>query len=171
MKIGTFIIMEEYLAELVKEVKEKLKKIDIPVSGDIEKVVINKRAKKRLGACKKVIKPGNRAVFVIEISSILLNCKDDEICSVIAHELIHTCKDCFNHGKKWKEYAGRANSAYAYNIKRLANLENIKYENDSKMEYIVKCKNCGTVYKRVRMCPLIKNPERYRCGKCGVPLG
>ena len=53
MKIGTFIIMEEYLAELVKEVKEKLKKIDIPVSGDIEKVVINKRAKKRLGACKK----------------------------------------------------------------------------------------------------------------------
>lgn len=165
--------MEKYLSELLIKVEKQLKRIDIPLSGEIEKTVINDRAKKRLGACKKVIKPDGKTKFIIEISSVILSCSEKEICGVIAHELIHTCEGCFNHGRMWKEYADRANREYDYNIRRLAELEDsdIKSEYAAKNKYTIKCKKCGTVYERVRVCPLVKNPERYRCGKCGFPLG
>lgn len=165
--------MEKYAAELTKKVEQELKKIDIPVSGEIDKVVINNRAKKRLGTCRKEKIADGKIKFVIELSSVIMDCTEKEICGVIAHELIHTCEGCFNHGKKWKEYAKRANDEYGYNIHRITELENsdIKCEFSAKNIYIIKCKNCGTVYKRIRMCPLVKNPERYRCGKCGHSLG
>lgn len=104
--------MEKYLSELLIKVEKQLKRIDIPLSGEIEKTVINDRAKKRLGACKKVIKPDGKTKFIIEISSVILSCSEKEICGVIAHELIHTCEGCFNHGRMWKEYADRANREY-----------------------------------------------------------
>ena len=94
----------EQINKLTDKVLQELKSIGIPVSNNIEKVVINTRTKKRLGACKKNVNSSGRESFIIEISARALACKEEQICNIIAHELIHTCPGSFNHGKKWKKY-------------------------------------------------------------------
>lgn len=154
------------LRELFKETYEELKNIGIPVSENIEKVTVNKRAEKRLGRCIRQIKR-EKEIFTVEISEVVLKSELKEIKEVIAHELIHTCRGCMNHGGQWKAYADKANRAYGYSISRLKKITDNEKE---KYKYAVKCMNCGAVIERKRMCPLIKNPRNYRCGKCGGKL-
>ena len=81
-------------------------------------------------------------------------CDDIKLCSIIAHEILHTCPGSFNHGKIWKEHGRQVEHFLGY--------ESIKY--------IIVCKKCGQKYERKRICPLVKNPKKYRCGKCGGKL-
>ena len=79
----------------------------IPVPDNIfPEVNVNPRPKKRFGCCRR--KDG---MFIIEISEFILVCSDDAIRNVMAHEVLHTCDGCYDHGIKWKEYAGRMNRA------------------------------------------------------------
>ena len=41
----------------------------------------------------------------------------------LAHEVLHTCPGCRNHGALWKEYAARMNGAYGYAISRTGTCE------------------------------------------------
>lgn len=34
----------------------------------------------------------------------------DALCSVIFHELVHTCPGCFNHGPRWKRWVKALNA-------------------------------------------------------------
>lgn len=156
---------------ILKKVIAQARKAGIPVSDNIDKnIVINKRAKTRLGACR-MKKNGRKKHFTIEIGSALLVCDHEEIAEVIAHEVLHTCKGCMNHGNKWKEYAHVMNSLYGYNIKRGYTAENktLKMELDKRYRYLIKCDSCGAEFKRQRKTKLIKNIENYRC-RCGGKL-
>ncbi len=103
----------------LKEVIKQAQDIGIPVPADIcEQVDINPRPKKRYGCCR--LKKG---VYHIEVSEFILNCDPDKIRGVIAHEVLHTCRGCYNHGDMWKRYAAMMNSAYGYNIKRTSSNE------------------------------------------------
>lgn len=82
-----------YLYSLYESVKADMDKIKIPYTKNVP-IKINTRAKRMHGCCRKV--NGN---FVIEISDFLFNYSKEEIMNTIAHELIHTCYGCFNHGK------------------------------------------------------------------------
>ncbi len=164
---------EKELKHLLDKVKCELKNIGIPISNDISEIYVNNRTKKRLGACKIEKGIGKKPVYRIEISHVVLGCTEDEICSIIAHECLHTCPGCFNHGKKWKEYGETVSKTLGYKISRTINTEELSIEtslNDEKVKYIVICNNCGQIYERKRMCPLVKEPSRYRCGKCGMTL-
>ena len=70
----------EQINKLTDKVLQELKSIGIPVSNNIEKVVINTRTKKRLGACKKNVNSCGRESFIIEISARALACKEEQIC-------------------------------------------------------------------------------------------
>ena len=97
----------------LKEVIKQAQDINIPVPADIcEQVEINSRPKKRYGCCR--LKNG---VYHIEVSEFILGCDPEKIRGVLAHEILHTCKGCYNHGNMWKRYASMMNSAYGYNIK------------------------------------------------------
>ncbi|MFV0517078.1 MAG: SprT-like domain-containing protein [Aminipila sp.] len=161
---------------LYREVIAEAKAIKIPISDNINKsVVINTRAKSRFGCCKK-IKSGFRERFEIELSNRLIDCKPMVIKQTLAHELMHTCPGCANHGELWKKYCKKMNEAYGYNIKRTDTAEQlgIAEKLDSKQielkeNYIVICKKCGNKVARTRMSNVIKHPSLYRC-KCGGKL-
>lgn len=138
--------------------------------GNIIEVVANTRAKKRWGQCKAI--PGG---YSININAILLDERNDEqgLKETIIHELLHSCKDCMNHGSKWNYLAQKVNSAYGYNIKRInsAAEKGVSEETRPYMEkYTVKCNKCGYIYTRARKTKLIQYPEHYRCGCCGGSL-
>ncbi len=148
---------------------KQLKDIGIPISNNISEIKINNRAKARFGACK--VKKGILGKsYIIEISSEIVECNTKIISEVIIHELLHTCPGCFNHGKKWKSYASKVESSLGYTIKTTQKYEDFGLDRPDEKEeikYVIKCAGCGAEFQRKRLCKLVKNPEKYRCGKCG----
>ncbi len=164
---------ENELKELTLKIANELRDIGIPISTQIKDVKINKRAKSRLGSCKAIKNGLGKRSFIIEISNEVLKCETAKLYEIIIHELLHTCPGCFNHGKKWKEYGSRINRFCGLNINTVTSYEELGIKRPEKKQetiYVIKCKGCGQVYIRKRMCPLVRNPENYRCGKCGNSL-
>lgn len=161
--------MEENRADiLLKKCREILKKEGIPASDNIADIVINRKAKSRFGKCTN-----KNGIFQIEISSELLQLDDRKIETVILHELIHTCRGCMNHGKRWKAYAEVLNKKYGYEITIRTSYEHLGLkppESKETVKYMVVCRSCGAQFPRKRMCRLVENVDRYRCGKCGGNL-
>ena len=158
------------LIDLVYRLSEELRSIGIPISKDIEDIVINTRAKSRFGACKINKGSFGKRKFIIEISSEVLSCETKELSNIIVHELLHTCKGCFNHGKKWKLYCNEVERSLGYRITRTQKYEDIGLEkpvDKEQIKYIVKCSGCGAEFPRKRLCNIVRNPEKYKCGKCG----
>ena len=163
--------IESQIDNFLEEVIAQARKAEIPVSNNIEKnVIINTRAKARLGACK--MKKGKlRKHFTIEIGSALLICEERQIKEVLAHEIIHTCPGCMNHSSKWKKYADIMNKAYGYNIKISYQLKDDRLSEKLKerYNYRIYCKECGAEIFRQRKSKVVSHPERYRC-RCGGKL-
>ena len=128
---------------------------------------VNSRAVKRLGACKKA---GDR--YIIEIAAALLDESASEqlLRETLHHELLHSCHGCMKHTGRWKALADRVNAAYGYQIKRTAEEDALPDGLTRQPKYRVVCQNGGTVYERFKRSPLIEHPERYRCGKCRMPI-
>lgn len=152
--------------KLLIAVRKEAQKINIPVSDKISShVVVNSRAKTRFGQCKM-----SGGCYVIELSSRLLDAPEISCRQTIAHELIHTCAGCMNHGDKFKYYAAKMNRAYGYNISRTNSAEEMGVGNCTKdAKYIIVCKKCGKEIPRSRKSPLTDHPEYYKC-KCGGEL-
>ena len=170
----------------LKEVIKQAQDINIPVPADIcEQVEINSRPKKRYGCCR--LKNG---VYHIEVSEFILGWDPEKIRGVLAHEILHTCKGCYNHGNMWKEYAAMMNSAYGYNIKRTSSNEEMGIADEGRsgeysgsegtagrqgssstgaIKYIIRCRKCGREYPRQRCSAVVKKPKAYRC-RCGGRL-
>lgn len=164
----------EHINEIYKEVIREARALNLPISNKInEEIVINRRAKSRFGCCKR-IKRLSGETFEIEISHRLLNCDQKMIKQTLAHELLHTCACCDNHGHLWQAYARKMNEAYGYNIKRTGTAEQLGIEENEqkrilKENYVLICKNCGIKVARTRMSNVVKYPSQYRC-RCGGKL-
>lgn len=156
------------LKELYNQCIQELTDIGIEY-GNVSEIVVNKRAKRRWGLCKKL---PNKS-FRIEISCQLLqdSVSDDACKNTIIHELLHTCEGCQNHGYKWKEKANIVNSNYPqYNIKRTTSEQEkgIDEKDDKKRyPYQFKCEGCGKISKRMKMSKFVKYYKNYRCRACG----
>ncbi|HIU26160.1 MAG TPA: SprT-like domain-containing protein [Candidatus Copromorpha excrementigallinarum] len=159
---------KEALDGVLKEVIGQAQEENIPVPDNIlKKVEVNSRPKKRFGCCK--IKDRK---YHIEISEFVLKCEERYIRETLAHEVLHTCPECQNHGKIWKEYAERMNKRYGYNIKRVSSFEEMGLETPAQkpeIKYIIKCRKCGKEYPRQRFTCVMKKIKAYRCG-CGGEL-
>lgn len=162
---------EERINAIAGEALKELHKAGIFPSKNIKEIKENKRAKKRLGCCKKVM-VNQSEEYSIEISTVLEQETDQMIKEIIIHELLHTCKGCFNHGKEWKRKAAEVNRMYGYKIKTYAEPKQQDIENKTEpgYKYIIECKGCGTIGYRKKKSKLIQNPQLYRCGKCGGRL-
>lgn len=168
---GEISMVREDVDKVLRDVIREAKAVDIPIPNNINKqVYINPRPKRRFGCCST--KGGK---FYIEISEFLLKAKDEKIRGVIAHEVLHTCRGCRDHGTRWKEYADRMNKAYGYNIKRVSSFEEMGLETierpdrDSNIKYIIKCEKCGMEYPRQRFTCVMQKIDAYRC-QCGGKL-
>lgn len=164
---------EQRISLLAQAVLKEMKHINIFPDGKIASVKENRRARKRLGCCRmKQAEEGNE--FEIEISRHLESMDDRFIKEVIAHELLHSCRGCMNHGSQWKELAAKMNSAYGYHIKRT--IECGKENGDSgapdrrKYRYCIQCKKCGNTTYRMRKSRVVTDVVHYRCAVCGGRL-
>lgn len=166
----------DHINDLYKEVLEEAKKLNLPISNKVNNsIIINKRAKSRFGCCKKIRK-GFTETFEIELSHRLLQCEENFIKQTLAHEILHTCPGCDNHGDTWKKYAYKMNQAYGYNIKRTDTAEQLGIIEEPEIKrrllkenYVLVCKNCGARISRTRMSNVVKHPSNYRC-RCGGKL-
>ena len=152
---------------IAKECMAELDAIGIKY-GKVVKFEINTRAKKRWGQCKKV--PGG---YSINISASLLkeSTPIDSLKNTVIHELLHTCKNAYNHKAEWKRLAAKVNSHYGYNIKRISSTEEKGVEKEEvqprKIKHKFVCKGCGMEVLRVKESRFTKNYDWYTCGRCG----
>ena len=158
---------------LLTVVTAQAKAVGVPVSDKIDgHIRINKRAKKRFGRCTAV-----NGRYVIELSEMLLEAPEKSCRQTIAHELIHTCPGCMNHGRLFKKYAGMMNRAYGYDIKRTNSCSEMGVEaplddemrHSQEARYILLCESCGKRIGRMRMSKAVAKPFMYRCA-CGGGL-
>ncbi|WP_322199491.1 SprT-like domain-containing protein [Acutalibacter intestini] len=153
------------LDQLMAQLHQELKDLDIPVSNKIDPAPrINTRAKRRLGCCIY-----NEKGFLIEVSARVL--EDPALLrQTLIHELLHTCPGCRNHGLRWKTYAQKAGEALGYSITRTVPIEEeaqpLRHE---EVKYVLVCKSCGTRVERIRMSKAVRRPWLYRC-RCGGRL-
>ena len=154
------------LDKLLARVSAQAKTIKIPVSDRIcPQVRLNRRARTRFGCC--IRKDG---AYTIELSAQLAKEGAEEaVLQVLAHEVLHTCYGCSNHGPRWKGYAQRMNAAYGYQISRTDKFEDLGIQDDRPVRYWVVCTQCGRKIPRMKRSPLVDHPERYRCS-CGGRL-
>jgi len=161
-------LTQERLNQILKEIRGEAQELEIPVPAAIaEEVRINDRPKKRFGCCRR-----QENHYQIEVSRFLLSCGEKNIRNVIAHELLHTCRGCYDHGAKWKEYAERMNRKYGYQIKRTSSFAEMGIAENEKapeVRYIIKCQQCGREYPRQRFTCVMKKIDAYRCS-CGGKL-
>lgn len=151
--------------ELLALVIAQAEQAGIPVSGQIDlEVRVNRRAKTRFGCC--VRKDGR---YYIEVAARVLDAGEEAVCQVLAHEVLHTCKGCADHGTRWRAYAGEMNARYGYAIRRTDTFDRLGLEDDRPVKYVVVCQRCGARLCRMKRSALVKHPERYRC-KCGGAL-
>lgn len=135
--------------------------------GKINPVVgINTRAKSRFGKCSKV--PYREYDYEIEINALLLEADKKKAMNTIVHEVLHTCKDCMNHGPRWKRYADIMNHKFDYDISRTNSYEQLGIERP-KPRYTIVCQDCGNTFIRYKKSKLINQIQNYRCG-CGGRL-
>ena len=145
----------------------ELRALGIPLSRRIlPRVKVNTRARRRLGCC--YARPDG--TFEIEVSARL---REDPAAlrQTLAHELLHTCRGCRNHGETWKAYAARVNQALGMDIARLAPAgeeEPARLRVDQP-KYLLRCTACGKLIPRSRLSKAVKQPWRYRC-PCGGKL-
>lgn len=141
--------------ELFHEVKNELKDI-VPYSQNISPSLGVLRTKRTLGRCYSMY--GN---FRISLSKYLFECSEELIKNVIAHEIIHTVKGCFNHKTNFQYYANLVNFKLGYNIE----VRNSNKEFQPPKKYKLTCVECGTVYYRDRLCKRSIINEDYVCGR------
>lgn len=156
---------QQELNRLLAAVTAEAKQAGIPVSSRVcPTVTVNRRARTRFGCCRRM---GDG--FTVEIAAALLEADEAAIRQVLAHEILHTCPGCSNHGDRWKSYAARMNRLYGYRIRRADTHEDLGITDDRPVRWLVVCRKCGRESPRMKRSPLVEHPERYRC-RCGGTL-
>lgn len=147
---------------LLQDVIRQAKALGIPISEHISPhVEINGRAVNRFGCCRR-----KGEDCTIEVALRVAKGPEESCRVVLAHEVLHTCVGCHNHGARWKKYAEKMRLAYGYEIRRTSSNEALGLEEPREGKYLLRCTSCGAEIRRFRASPLTRFPERYRC-RCG----
>ena len=167
------------LSRLYSETLSEALSVGLDVSDKIVSIKVNSRLSRALGRCVQVWDAWNRCyVYKIEIQpNILADGLEDSIPkNTIMHELIHTCKGCFNHGDEFQYRAGIVNRRLSYNVHTTTDSASLvaagvtlKQHTDN---YAVVCDKCGrTVKKYKRWSSTLERIGDFRHGgTCGGNL-
>lgn len=150
--------------QILQDILRQARQLGIPVSDRVAPhIVLNKRAKKRYGRCML-----QNGVYTIEISAFIPPEDLLVLHETIAHEVLHTCPGCMNHGPLWKSYAAQMAARYGYRIERTAK-EPLVREDPPEARYLLECTACGMQYPRQKMSRSVRYAACYRC-RCGGRL-
>lgn len=156
---------QEEVNSLLAQVMGEARAIGIPISQRIfPRVKLNSRAVARFGCCT-----WRGEEYFVELSARLLPAGEGPVRETLAHEVLHTCRGCKDHGGRWKSYAQRMNAAYGYSITRTGTWEGMGLAEQKPVNHLLVCERCGRELPRARASNLVRHPERYRC-RCGGRL-
>lgn len=143
------------------------------VPGDIKRIVTNSRTKNRWGQCRRILnRSTGKTEYEIEIGEWMTDEKFPEslIRNTIAHEILHSCDGCMNHGAKWHRFATIMNQKYGYDIQTYVTKEEQAIRNEVepvKYKYNFKCNKCGATVGKHKKCRFTEHTSLYWCSKCG----
>lgn len=161
---------KEEIEICMAQIIEECRAINIPISRHINpQITINRRAHSRFAACKKIKATSS---YEIEVGEMLLQADVKWIKNILAHEILHTCYGCYNHGKRWKAYAAKMNQVYGYEISTTSTYEKLglnEPERKKTINYVILCQKCGQKIYRQKKSRLVTHTNEYRC-KCGGRL-
>lgn len=91
----------------------------------------------------------------------------------IIHEMGHFVTPYENHSYCWEMRANNIGKKWNISCSRLADKKEsaifaANIEKAPHKDYQVVCEGCGLVIHRKKMCDIIKNPQRWKCGECGA---
>ena len=151
--------------QLLAQVIGQARSLSIPISRRIAPhVEVNTRAQTRFGCCRS-----RSGWHTIEVSSVLLDAEEHSVRQVLAHEILHTCPGCADHGAGWQYWASLMSRQFGYNIHRTDSHQSLGLKDPRPVRYVVVCRQCGRRTNRMKRSPLVVHPEHYRC-KCGGSL-
>lgn len=168
--------MKDY-NRLIDMAKADLDSVDIPYFDGRIDFTVNTRATTRWGQCRRHRDENGNRMFTISLNYALLrdDVTDQAALDTIAHELIHTCSGCMNHGVTWKSYAERLDM-FGYSVKRCTSTQEkgIAADTIAHYKYAITCKSCGWVNKYQKAGKVITRMQAgytgYVCGRCKSPL-
>lgn len=147
--------MQNYM-DLLNNIYTELQEI-IPVSNAVTFKITD--CVSYYGRCKRT-----KTGFTVYISKYI----KDEQCfkNTVAHELIHTCPACMNHGIIFQNLA-RKLKKYGYDIEVQSPItEEMKIAQQQKAKYEIGCVDgCFKEYKQRKI-----NVDKYKCVHCGADL-
>ncbi len=163
------------LTEMLSEeiVKAKVNGLDlIPIHPTVKL----KNSKTYYGLnCKS---RGNSQIY---ISKYYLNAPEEELRSVICHEVCHSVKGSRGHDAIWRRAVMKMRRNYSYACADY-HLNPHPYSTDRsecehtemaemasgtrRINYVMVCTGCGCTINRTRMSDFVKHPENYYCRKC-----
>ena len=143
-------IFDKYVDEAYAEFEQALGYAPM-VARD--QITLSSRMKRSLGITYRHAS----GTYQVKINTILDDkLHPDRIKEIILHELLHTCPDCMNHGRSWKNHAARVMYYFPqYHISRLA-----KVKNYATCRY--KCKHCG-----IKQYAYSSKKTKVYCPYCG----
>lgn len=159
--------------EMFKRAQRVAIEAGVPISNKIDPVIKFAKATSWLGMCHYC----NTGVYdqYIRISEYHIKDDEQEVFATLLHELIHTVKDCSNHGPNFKHWAQVLTEATGIEIgvvghsKSCSKMRRIKTARSNK-GHLVKCEGCGCQWRRTRHSNLTLHPELYHCNGCGGKL-
>lgn len=140
------------------EGREICEDLNIPI-GCVKSIKENPRLSSTWGRCRKA----TQHTYEIEIRSRLL--ADDVphkvLMNTMLHELIHTCKNCMNHGEVFKRYAKRLNDI-GYDVQTYVTQAEHKavYDEPKPFKYMVVCEDCGKIWFYTRRGAVVRSLQR-----------
>lgn len=154
---------------MVNEVYISLRRRNIPIRNC--PVTVSHRLTGVFGNTRYKMRDGS---YHIQIAGFLVdNGSEHGIKSTIAHEYLHTCDGCLNHGALWKRYASMVSDLYNINRANTMEQNGISKEvantiHNSGVKYAVICSNCGHEWKYKRMCKTLRVIDRCTCPYCNA---
>jgi len=153
-----------FVKKTVSEVEAEIKALGLPLFPVIE--VIPSETLRVLGSAKVNKKNGKAVSYTVKLSR-KAHPTPESVRHTIAHELLHCCKGCQNHGELWKRYGRMMEKAYGYKelAKRCCKME-LSDQNIDNYHYFIKCASCGYITPYVKRANIFSGPADYTCGVC-----
>ena len=151
--------LDNMLQIAIKQVED----LGIEFKGKIVPKIRIYKATSYFGLCRD---RGRDIGYEITISEYHLKSHKHEVMDTMVHEVLHVAKGTNGHCSRWNKYVNMVNSKYGYNISRVGTKEDGRIFKEVVPKYIVRCKSCGTVFKRMRKSNMVSYPFMYICGEC-----
>ncbi len=163
---------QEIFAELVNEFTDK--KIVGFHSGNVRPKLKFEKSTREFGSCQRIYVGNDRYEFKVSINTYALQ-NEECVRNTLAHELVHTCDGCFNHGKQFKRVGYWVKRKMGIDVNTYGTAEEalksgLRDHQINSAKYIVGCPTCNQRWYKQRMCKVVEYPQFFSCAKCRTPL-